>query len=213
MPADDADRLLIARIRRGEAAAWEECIARFEGRLLAFVEGRLGRRAAAEDVVQETFLGFLVSLPNYDEATPLEAWLFTIAAHKLTDALRREGRRPTLPLMSSEGDGVREPAGPGRAASSLARSRERRVAEEQVVGGCLGELIAQWKSRGEFERLACVELLFVLGLSNKEAAGRLGIGEQAVANHKHFVVTKLKEAATRARLRDFDLGAVGVRDV
>src|SRR3954470_11897905 len=98
MPLDESDQLLVARIRQGEAAAWEECIARYEGRLLAFVESRLRNPTASEDVVQEAFLGFLISLPNYDEKTPLETWLFSITAHKLTDAMRREGRRPTIPL-------------------------------------------------------------------------------------------------------------------
>jgi DNA-directed RNA polymerase specialized sigma24 family protein len=95
MAAVDADRLLIARIRAGEQEAWAECIARFEGRLLAFVDSRLRDKAASEDVVQETFLGFLVGLPNYDDTTPPETFLFSIAAHKLTDVLRRKGRRPT----------------------------------------------------------------------------------------------------------------------
>src|SRR3954467_832511 len=95
-----SDELLIARIRSGEQDAWSELIARFEGRLLAFVEGRLGRRSAGEDVVQETFLGFLTSLPNFEDSRPLESYLFSIAAHKLTDHLRREGRRPTLPLSA-----------------------------------------------------------------------------------------------------------------
>ena len=63
-----SDQLLVSRIRAGEADAWSELIAQFEGRLLAFVEGRLGRRSAGEDVVQETFLGFLNSLPNYEDA-------------------------------------------------------------------------------------------------------------------------------------------------
>src|SRR6476661_6039786 len=97
-PLAASDQLLVARIRSGEADAWSELIARFEGRLLAFVEGRLGRRASGEDVVQETFLGFLNSLPNFEDSRPLESYLFSIAAHKLTDHLRREGRRPTLPL-------------------------------------------------------------------------------------------------------------------
>ena len=55
----------------------------------------------------------------------------------------------------------------------------------------------------------CLELLFVLGWSNKQAAQRLGISEQSVANHKHFVVTKLKEAAKRARLRNFNPAEFG----
>ena len=211
MPADDADRLLIARIRQRDADAWQEVIARYEGRLFAFVDSRLRNRTASEDVVQETFVGFLISLPNYDDATPLETYLFSIAAHKLTDALRREGRRPALPLFLPDEDGkVNEPVGRGRKASSIARSREREVVEQQVLGECLRRLIAQWKERGELERLMCMELLFVLGWPNKTVAERLGISEQAVANHKHFVLSKLKEAAAAARLRNFDPVEFGI---
>jgi RNA polymerase sigma-70 factor (ECF subfamily) len=211
MPADPADQLLVTRIRKGDAQAWEDFIARYEGRLLAFVESRLQNRAAGEDVVQETFMGFLISLPNYDERTPLESWLFSIAAHKLTDLLRREGRRPAIPLYSpGTDDGIYEPAGTARRASSLVQSKERRGTEERIIGDCLKALIEGWVARSEFERLACMELLFVLGRTNKEAAERLGISEQAVANHKHFVVAKLKEAAARGRLRDFNPADYGI---
>ena len=211
MAADETDRLLVERIRQGDAAAWEECIARFEGRLLAFVESRLRNRATSEDVVQEAFMGFLISLPNYDETTPLESYLFAIAAHKLTDVMRREGRRPTIPLIIPDSDAAtREPVGNDRRASSLVRSRERKVGEEKILGDCLDSLIQAWRQQGEFERLQCMELLFVLGWTNKDVAARLGISEQAVANHKHFVVSKLKEAAAQSRLRDFDLSEFGI---
>ena len=66
------DALLIDRIRGGDEPAWGELIERYEGRLLAFVESRLGRRGPSEDIVQETFLGFLNSLPNFDGKRPLE---------------------------------------------------------------------------------------------------------------------------------------------
>ena len=211
MPADAADKALVARIRSGDEAAWQQCIDRFEGRLIAFVVSRLGNRATAEDVVQETFVGFLTSLPNYDDNTPLESFLFAIAAHKLTDVLRREGRRPTLPLMadSSSSPGP-EPQGRSRVASSLARSRERRSAEEAVIADCLQGLITGWVAKGDWERLKCLELLFVQGRANKDVAARLGISEQAVANHKHFVVAKLKDAARIAKVQDFDLAALGI---
>jgi len=200
------DTTLLAGIRRGDETAWEQLIARYQGRLLAFVKNRLNDSAAAEDVVQEAFLGFLVSLPNYDEATPLESFLFAITAYKLTDALRRSGRRPMFSLVAaSESQAGNEPAGRARKASSMARSAEHHVAQQKVLGDCLRELIRTWLSRGEFERLECIELLFVLGWTNKAVAIKLGLSEQAVANHKDFTIRKLKQAAAAARLRDIDL--------
>ena len=211
MNGDDAQ--LLIEVRRGDATAWESLIRQYEGRLLAFAEVRLADRTAAQDVVQETFLGFLTSLPNYDEQTPLESYLFAIAAHKLTDALRRNGRRPMLPMLVSTESGVGiEPAGRERKASSMARSSERNLIEERILGDCMRGLIQSWFSRGEFERMKCVELLFVLGWSNKDVATELGISEQAVANHKSFVLQKLKTAATTARLRDVDWHRLGGND-
>jgi RNA polymerase sigma-70 factor (ECF subfamily) len=202
MPADEADRLLVKQIRAGDQTAWQDLISRFEGRLLAFVISRLRNRSTAEDVVQEAFMGFLISLPNYDDRTPLETYLFSITAHKLTDVLRREGRRPTIPLLTTEsGAGTFEIRGNDQPASALLRSHERKGHEENVIADCLSELVVKWKAAGEFERLQTIELLLVLGWANKVVAQRLGITEQAVANHKHYAVSKLKDAAARASLQ------------
>jgi len=66
------------RIRAGGAGCLDRnLIARFEGRLLAFVEVRLRDRAASEDVVQEAFVGFLTkSAQLTNESRPLEGYLF-----------------------------------------------------------------------------------------------------------------------------------------
>ncbi|MBX7167533.1 MAG: RNA polymerase sigma factor [Pirellulales bacterium] len=193
--ANQFDTLLIDRIRRGDAAAWEELIGRFEGRLLAFVESRLRNRAAAEDVVQETFVGFLTSLPNFDPDKPLESYLFSIAAHKLTDALRREGRRPTIPL-AAVGTSTSGWDLPGRdpRASSIARSSERKHLEEQALAAALVQHLERWRGRGDWEKIKCVELLFVRGWANKDVATALAISEQTVANHKFDFLAKLKSA-------------------
>ena len=201
----DDDASLLAGVRRGDPTAWEGLITRYEGRLLAFARSRLSDATAAEDVVQEAFLGFLISLPNYQDSTPLESFLFAITAHKLTDALRRAGRWPSLSRVGMLDVGAaNEPVSRDRKVSSMARSRERRVGEYRVLTDCLKGLIHSWFSRGEFQRLECIELLFVLGWSNCDVAAKLGISEQTVANHKSFVVGKLKAAATAAKLRDVD---------
>ncbi len=198
-----SDALLIERIRQGEVDAWEELIARFEGRLLAFAQARLQRRDAGEDVVQETFIGFLTSLPNYDPSRPLEGYLFSIAAHKLTDYLRREGRRPTLPLTGSgTSDGAIDPVGHDRPASAVFRSGERRAVEAAALAEAIGDQIGRWREREEWSKVKCAELLFVAGWTNKRVAELLSVSEQTVANHKFEFLERLRSSLRKQRLSE-----------
>lgn len=198
----DYDRLLIERVRDAEPEAWNELIDRYEGRLLAFVKSRVGRRAAAEDVVQETFIGFLTSLPNYDPARSLESYLFSIAAHKLTDHLRREGRRPTVPLApsSSESGSSWDLPGAARGASSILRSGERRTLEEDALVEVTRDVLDRWRERGDWIKIQCAELLFVRGWPNKRVAQELNLSEQTVANHKFDFLAKLRTAIRKKGL-------------
>jgi RNA polymerase sigma-70 factor (ECF subfamily) len=201
--SSQATVLLVEEIRRGKPAAWNELIAQYEGRLLSFVESRLRRRDASEDVVQETFIGFLTSLPNYDTRRSLESWLFTIAAHKLTDHLRREGRRPALPFSSGEGSsGNWEPTGSDREASSIARSGERRGLEEDAVTTGIAEQIERWRSNGDWQKIKCMELLFVLGWGNKQVAEEIQLSEQQVANFKFDFLERLRKIIRGQRLSE-----------
>lgn len=201
MATSETDVLLVRRVRAGDALAWGQLIERFEGRLLAFVDSRIRDRAASEDVVQESFIGFLTSLPHFDEKRDLEAYLFSIAAHKLTDHLRKLGRRPIDQFGSDDhGRPLEEVPGGDRAASSIARGGERRAAEERFLGEAMGRLVREWLQRGDFDRIRCVELLIVKGWANKDVARHLGLTEQAVASHKFQTIARLKEMARRAGL-------------
>ncbi|MFN4260923.1 MAG: RNA polymerase sigma factor [Gemmataceae bacterium] len=191
--SNESDRLLIRQIREGDARAWDTLIARYEGRLLAFVDRRLRDRAASEDVVQDTFVGFLNSLPNFDEHRELQTYLFTIAAHKLTDHLRRQGRHPLQTASEAAYEMMHQQLDQQPAASSLARSRERQELECQAVVRCLGQMIRQWQERGEFTRLKVLELLLVRGWANRDVAVYLGISEQQVANYRFAAIKKLTE--------------------
>ena len=201
----DSDALLIEEIRQGKPEAWNALISQYEGRLLSFVESRLRRRAASEDVVQETFIGFLTSLPNFDQSRPLESYLFSIAAHKLTDYLRHEGRRPTIPLSTTHNNEADwDLPGSARRASSLMRSGERRGLEDKAVAEGIAAQIAKWREQGDYEKIMCMELLFVRGVANKDVTATLKITEQQVANFKFDFL---------ARLRKFVRGSNLSRDV
>ena len=201
MERTDPDRLLVQRVREGDADAWRDLIDRFEGRLTAYVEGRLGRRPICEDIVQETFVGFLNSLPNYDGDRPLENYLYTICSYKLTDYLRREGRRPTIPLARRDRSATDwELPGPARRVSSVARSGERRHVEEEALVQSLKAQIGSWKSKRNWPKLKCLELLFVRGWANRDVAAELGLSEQQVANYKSDFISR-----TRSLLKRQDL--------
>ena len=204
--ATNPESLLVADIRRGKPEAWQRLIDEYEGRLLAFVRSRLGsgRVAASEDVVQETFIGFLTSLPNYDARRPLEGWLFSIAAHKLTDHLRREGRRPAVTLSSTEGSsgGAWDLPGSDRRASTVARSGERKQLEEEAISDALEEQFNVWRERDDWEKVKTMELLFVRGFGNKQTAEALGLTEQQVANFKFDFIANLKKRLRKQGLSE-----------
>ncbi len=207
MPTSDTEALLIRQVRDGDAGAWRQLIERFEGRLIAFVDSRLRDRAASEDVVQETFVGFLTSLPHYDEKRDMEAYLFSIAAHKLTDHLRKQGRRPIDQFGSDDhGRPLEEVPGGARPASSIARSGERREAEERLLTESMGQLVREWLAKADFDRLRCLELLIVKGWANKDVAKYLDLTEQAVASYKFQTIGRLKEMARRSGLSLEHLG-------
>ncbi|MEE2938272.1 MAG: sigma-70 family RNA polymerase sigma factor [Planctomycetota bacterium] len=199
---NEADAYLIEKIRKGDQDAWQVMIDRYEGRLMAYTNSRIRNRAASEDIVQEAFVGFLVSLPNYDGARPLESYLFSICAYKLTDHLRREGRRPSIQMhgRSSSSGGEMEPVGTDRVASSIARSVERKRLEESAVRDAIAEQIARWKSGDSWVKLKCIELLFVRGMANKEVASLLELTEQQVANYKSDFQLRLRSIIKRMEL-------------
>ncbi len=198
---DRSESLMIRQIRAGDADAWSDLIARYEGRLLAFTEGRLRNRDASEDIVQEAFIGFLNSLPNYDGQRPLESYLFSICAHKLTDYLRREGRRPSVSLSAGAqgSDADWQIPGPARPASSLVRSGERKTLEEDALVKAIQEQIEHWRRRGDWTKLKCMELLFLRGRANKDVAQQIGLTEQQVANFKFDFLARLR---THVRKQD-----------
>ena len=201
-PKTDAESVLVDQVRRGDARAWELFIARYEGRLAAFVEHRLSDKSHIEDIVQETFIGFLNSLPNFDSERSLESYLFSICAYKLTDHLRRIGRRQTRSFdssSSSQNSPGERIVGRARVASSIARSSEQRDLEEQAVVMVLKEQIAKWKSQQDWLKWMCLELVVVAGKPNRDVATLLNISEQKVANYKSDFIARTKSQLSKLR--------------
>ncbi|OWK41900.1 RNA polymerase sigma factor [Fimbriiglobus ruber] len=202
--SSESDRLLVQQIRAGGGrvnAAWEELVVRYEGRLRAYARRRLRDHMVADDVVQDTFIGFLNSLSAFDEQRGLQSWLFTIAAHKVTDQLRKMGRTPYQPGSDADEEMLGRAAdGRQRPASSLARSKERLELETAAVARALRDLIRGLQQKGDYTRIQVLELLFVKTWPNWQVAEFLNVSEQQVANYRYAAVQKLCESMRGANL-------------
>lgn len=69
----------MARLRRGDATAFDVVYDRFRARLFGFLARLSGRREIAEDLLQETFMRLAVRAGDLSPDTRLAAWLFTVA--------------------------------------------------------------------------------------------------------------------------------------
>jgi RNA polymerase sigma-70 factor (ECF subfamily) len=101
------DAELLQRYMAGEEAAFREIVNRYKNSLYAFLRQFLNQPDLVDDVFQETFLQLFTSRESFDPSRPLRPWLFTIAANKAKDALRRSQRTSAVPIGTiSESEGM-----------------------------------------------------------------------------------------------------------
>jgi len=96
--ANLSDAELLSRYSAGEEGAFREVVERHKNGLYAFLKNFLNHEDLVEDVFQETFLQLFSSQDSFDPTRPLRPWLYTIAANKAKDALRKIQRTPALPI-------------------------------------------------------------------------------------------------------------------
>lgn len=87
------DESLLQDYLDGKAASFELLVRRHAPELYHFIARFTGDSVAAEDLVQEAFLQVHNSAQRFDPTRRFKPWLFTIAANKARDHLRRVGRR------------------------------------------------------------------------------------------------------------------------
>ncbi len=84
------DVQLLQRYVAGDEGAFQELVRQYKDSVYGFLRRFLNDRDLVDDVFQETFMQLYVSRDAFDQSKPLRPWLFTIAANKAKDALRRK---------------------------------------------------------------------------------------------------------------------------
>lgn len=93
-----SDSELLERYRQGDEEAFREIITRYKNPLYAFLRRFVSQEDVVEDVFQETFLQLYASRDSFDADRPLRPWLFTIAANKAKDTLRKMQRQSSTSM-------------------------------------------------------------------------------------------------------------------
>jgi RNA polymerase sigma factor (sigma-70 family) len=84
-----SDERLVALVRRGNAAAFEMLVSRYESRLLSFCRHLLGCREDAEDVLQEVLAAAYNAMLGDDRPINVRPWLYRIARNRSLNHLRK----------------------------------------------------------------------------------------------------------------------------
>ncbi len=94
----DPDVRLMLQVRENNAAAFEELVLRYQGRLITVLEQLVQKRDVAEDLAQEVFLRVFRARKSYEPGAKFSTWLFTIANNVASNALRTLARRREVNL-------------------------------------------------------------------------------------------------------------------
>lgn len=84
-----SDEKLVQLTRRGNQAAYEVLVSRYDARLIGFTRHMLGSREDAEDVVQETFAAAYNAMVADERPINVKPWLYRIARNRSLNHLRR----------------------------------------------------------------------------------------------------------------------------
>lgn len=101
------DELLVIRCQLGEPEAFDALVLRWHPPLSRYIKGLLPGDHAADDVVQELWMGVLRGIPKLREPGALAPWLFSIARRAVMTRLRqRYAASVEVPIESPDDFGA-----------------------------------------------------------------------------------------------------------
>ncbi len=96
------DRAFVERLRAGDEDAFNTLVARHDGALRRIARTFVRTDSAADDVVQETWLGVVRGLNGFEGRSSLRTWIFRILVNQARTRATRDAR--SLPFSALEED-------------------------------------------------------------------------------------------------------------
>lgn len=158
-------------VRDGSAAAFEQLVRRYQGRLITILEHTVRRRELAEDLAQEVFLRVYRARHSYVPGARFSTWLFTIAHNVASNAQRTLSRRKEVQMTepSSQSSGAISLEQLAKAASGLMPTRQlAKVELAEIVSQAIQQLSDRQRMAlllSKFEGMSYIDIAATMGLS------------------------------------------------
>ncbi len=166
----DPDVRLMLQVRDDDAAAFEELVMRYQGRLITVLEHLVRGRDVAEDLAQDVFLRVYRARKTYVPGAKFSTWLFTIANNVANNALRGFSRRKEVSVTTQRNDSSAHSLEQmAKAASALMPARQLDQLEmSEVVRQAIETLNERQRMAlllSKFEGMSYVDIAATMGLS------------------------------------------------
>jgi RNA polymerase sigma-70 factor (ECF subfamily) len=187
----------VERLQARENAEWLQVEREYCGRLLAYAQRRTGDHQASEDIVQETLLGAVRGIEDFDPSFSFEQYLFGICRNRTIDQLRRKKARTIQVGEDDDGfPGLEAMATQSETPSAIVRGRELSDRARELLARILHDWVEETWEQGEFLRLCVIEALFSGSWRNRDTWKRFELrDETAVAGIKFRALKRLRQLA------------------
>ena len=184
----DPDVRLMIAVRDDDAAAFEQLVRNYQGRLLTVMRHLVDRDDQAEDLVQDVFLRVFRARKSYQPTAKFATWLYRIAQNVAKNARRTLARRKEVHVSGhgTDSQAMFTLEQLAKDASALMPARQCDQSETSLI------VQAAMTQLGERQRLALLLCKFE------------GMSYQDVAETMELSVPAVKSLLARARvaLRD-----------
>ncbi len=182
-PEQVSDEALAARVARGDSAALAALYDRHASTVLGVLLKVIGERAAAEDVLQETFWRVWKSASTYEsQRGSFTGWLFRIARNLAIDAHRRLDVRPQALSNMDDADAI----------ADRTPDPDSDVAEQAQVDFRNRQVRAALTSLPRAQRQV-IELAYFYSMTRQEIAEATGEALGTIHTRARLALQKLRE--------------------
>jgi len=186
------DARLVADLKAGNPAAFEELLKRFETKVYNLARGMTHNDEDAMDVLQDTFLSVYKSIKSFRGGSTLSTWIYRIAANAALMRLRKrrhDDRTVSIDELMPTYDDT------GHRVASLPDWHPR--ADEILLNNELGSHLRDAIAALDPDYRVVLILRDQEGLSNEDVAAALGLSVPAVKSRLHRARIFLREKIKR----------------